>query len=145
MVSVDAGISIILPLTPLFSFSTVIHLLFVQHKHLNIISSSLCILEPALLSEDVEDSSVRLQTHMAAVELVPLTVCSTTMGIRGLLHTGLWWMDLLCFSVKPPTCNILCRTHAESARLWRHSTFFMAGLKLVYTYGNHLYIKGGLQ
>lgn len=118
--------------------------LFVQH--LNITSSSLW-LDVFLnqLSEDVGESSVRLQTHMAAVWLVPLTVCSTTMGIRGLLHAGLWWMDLLCFSVKPPMCNTLWRTHAESAILWRHSTFFMAGLKLVCTYGNHLYIKGGKQ
>lgn len=34
-----------------------------------------------------------------------LTVCSTTMGIRGLLHTGLWWIHLLCFRVNPPMCN----------------------------------------
>lgn len=40
-------------------------------------------------------------------KVISLTVCSTTMGMRGLLHTELWWKDLLCFSVKPPMCNAL--------------------------------------
>lgn len=48
-----------------------------------------------------------LKFHAAVVYIETLTVCSTTIGIRGLLHTGLWWNNLLCFSVNPPKCNTL--------------------------------------
>lgn len=36
-----------------------------------------------------------------------LTVCSTTMGIRGLFHGALWWMIRLPFAAETPNCNIL--------------------------------------
>lgn len=46
----------------------------------------------------------------------PLPVCSTTMGMSGVRHMELWWMDLLCVSVKEPirnTCSPLMWTSGQ--------------------------------
>lgn len=40
------------------------------------------------------------ESPASAVQMITLTVCSTTMGMSGVRHIELWWMDLLCFNVK---------------------------------------------
>lgn len=45
------------------------------------------------------------ESPASAVQMITLTVCSTTMGMSGVRHMELWWMDLLCVSVKEPIRN----------------------------------------
>lgn len=63
----------------------------------------------------VKLSQIMASVAGSEVQNVTLTVCSTTMGIRGLLNTGLCWMERQCLRDKLPTCKTLCMAETKTS------------------------------